>query len=378
MMRKLLALLMTVAVLGMMPAGKALAVSPGGAIARGIDVSKHNGAIDWSQVAASGINFAFIKAGSSKSGIDPQFAANITGAQAAGLRTGVYLYSYATTPEQAAEEARMVLEWIAPYTVNYPIVFDIEDSCHKGLSDQEMIDIVNAFCFAIDGAGYYPVVYSYKNMFTGKLSIVGWDKWVAQYGETCDYNNNVCFWQYSSHGNVSGVSGRVDVNYQFKDYSQLIIREGFAGHGGSVRFYRDWRMQKGWVDYNNTRYYLDGAGNLVSGWLTDTDGSTYYLSPADGSIARGQCQIDGANYFFDPASGVMLKGLQEIGGALYYYGETGALVQNQPLELNGISYQASPEGVLTQAAEHVPEEAAPAPEEAAPVPEEAAPEAVAP
>mgnify|MGYP002510373054 FL=1 len=358
MIRKILALLMTVAVLGMLPQREAAAVSPSGAIARGIDVSKHNGAVDWNQVAASGIDFTFIKVGSSKSGIDPQFAANITGAQAAGLRTGVYLYSYATTPEQAAEEAQMVLEWIAPYTVNYPIVFDIEDGCHKGLSDQEMIDIVNAFCFAVDGAGYYPVVYSYKNMFTGKLSIVGWDKWVAQYDETIDYNNNVCFWQYSSHGNVAGISGRVDLNYQFKDYSQLIIRDGFTGHGGSVRFYRDWRMQKGWVDHNNTRYYLDGAGNLVSGWLTDTDGSTYYLSPADGSIARGQCQIDGANYFFDPATGVRLTGLQEIGGQLYYYGETGALVQNQPLELNGIAYQASPEGVLTQAAAPAPEEEA--------------------
>jgi len=365
--KRLCALFAAAAVLGMMPAAEAAAVSASGAIARGIDVSKYNGAVNWNQVAASGINFTFIKAGSSKSGVDPQFAANMTGAQAAGLRTGVYLYSYATTPEQAAEEANMVLQWIAPYTVNYPIVFDIEDSCHKSLSNQELIDIINAFCTTIDAAGYYPAVYSYKNMFLGKLSNVGWDKWIALYQDTCDYNNNVCFWQYSSSGSVNGVGGRVDVNYQFKDYSQLIIQEGFIGHNGSVRFYRDWKMQKGWVDYNNTRYYLDGAGNLVSGWLTDADGSTYYLSPADGSIARGQCQVDGANYYFtaegvktvgwvvlndqkyfyDPATGGAMKTdwYSDEAGNFYFFDRASGVMLTGAQNIDGADYLFSPEGI---------------------------------
>lgn len=386
-MKRCCAAFLAVAALGLLPAGSAHAVTANGAISRGIDVSMHNGTVNWEQVAASGIQFTFIKAGSTKSGVDPQFAANITGAQASGLKTGVYLYSYATTPEQAANEADLVLQWIDPYTVNYPIVFDIEDPCHKSLTDQQMIDIINAFCMKIDAAGYYPVVYSYKNMFTSKLSIAGWDKWVAQYGDSCEYNNNVCFWQYSSHGSVNGVGGRVDVNYQYKDYSDLIIPEGFLAHNDSVRFYRNWRMQKGWIEYNDTRYYLDGAGNLVRGWFTDATG-TYYLTPEDGSIARGQCYIDGANYYFtaegvktsgwvmlndlkyyyDPATGVMvtgwfnaenktcfadadghiLTGSYEIDGLPYYFDETGALVRNQRLELNGAVYQASPEGVLTE------------------------------
>lgn len=294
------------------------AVSASGAIAQGVDVSKYNGDINWGQVAASGMKFAFIKVGSTKSGIDPNFASNITNAQAAGLKTGVYIYSYATTPQAAQEEANQVLQWISGYTVNYPVVFDIEDSCHKNLSESELISIINAFCFTIDAAGYYPMVYSYKNMFTGKLSICGWDKWVAQYSSACDYNNNVCFWQYSSSGSVSGFSGRVDVNYQYKDYSSLIIQEGFLEHDGNTRFYRNWRMQTGWVDYNNTRYYLDGAGNLVRGWFTDAAGATYYLSPADGSIARGQCVIDGADYYFT-AEGVKMNGWVVLGDQKYYY-----------------------------------------------------------
>ena len=316
--KKGMALLMTAAILAMLPnASVSAAVTANGAIAQGVDVSKHNGAVNWNQVAAAGMKFTFIKVGSTKSGVDPQFAANITGAQAAGLKTGVYLYSYATTPEQAREEANLVLQWIDGYTVNYPVVFDIEDRCHKGLSNQQLIDLVNAFCTTIDEAGYYPMVYSYKNFFDGKLGICGWDRWVAQYNSSCEHNNNVCFWQYSSSGKVNGFGGRVDVNYQYKDYSNLIIPEGFIEHNGNVRFYRNWRMQKGWVDFNDTRYYLDGAGNLVRGWYTEGD-KTYYLTPQDGSIARGQCNVDGADYYFT-AEGVKTTGWVTLDNQKYFY-----------------------------------------------------------
>ena len=315
--KRLMAILLAVITVWSFQVSNVSAVNANGAIAQGVDVSKHNGAINWGQVAAAGMKFAFIKVGSTKSGIDPNFASNITNAQAAGLKTGVYIYSYATTPEAAAQEADLVLQWISNYTVNYPVVFDIEDKCQRNLSNQQLIDIINAFCTKIDAAGYYPMVYSYKNMFAGKLSICGWDKWVAQYNNSCDYNNNVCFWQYSSYGNVSGFGSRVDVNYQYKDYSNLIIPEGFIDHNGNTRFYRNWRMQRGWVDYNNTRYYLDGAGNLVRGWFADETG-TYYLTPGDGSIARGQSVIDGAGYYFT-ADGVKMNGWVVLGDQRFYY-----------------------------------------------------------
>ena len=317
MLQKTVAMAMAAAVLGMLPMGQVSAANANGAIAQGVDASKHNGAVNWGQVAASGMQFAFIKVGSTYSGVDPQFATNITGAQAAGLKTGIYLYSYATTPEQAQQEANLVLQWIEGYTVNYPIVFDIEDKCHKNLSNQQLIDIINAFCTTIDAAGYYPMVYSYKNMFDTKLSICGWDRWVAQYNSSCGHTNNVCFWQYSSSGKVNGFSGGVDVNYQFKDYSNLIISDGFTEHNGNVRFYRNWKMQKGWVDFNDTRYYLDGAGNLVRGWYTEGD-KTYYLTPEDGSIARGQRNVDSADFYFT-AEGVKTAGWVVINDQKFFY-----------------------------------------------------------
>ena len=364
--KKAFAALVTVAMLGMLPCESVQAVSANGAIAKGIDVSKHNGAVNWQQVAASGMQFAFIKVGSTYSGIDPQFAANITGAQAAGLKTGVYIYSYATTPEQALNEANLVLQWIEPYTIHYPVVFDIEDKCHKSLSSQQMIDIINAFCTTIDAAGYYPMVYSYKNLFDNKLSIAGWDRWVAQYNDTCETNNNVCFWQYSSKGRVNGIGGNVDMNYQYKDYSSLIIPEGFIEHNGNVRFYQNWRMQRGWIGYNDTRYYLDGAGNLVRGWFTDTKG-TYYLSPSDGSIARGQCNVDGADYYFtaegiktsgwvvlndmkyfyEPANNGIMKRewLSDEKGNFYYFDKTDGHMYTGAQTIDGANFFFSPEGV---------------------------------
>lgn len=315
--KRIMAALLAAMIAWTLQPSAAYAVTANGAIAQGVDVSKHNGAINWGQVASSGMKFTFIKVGSTNSGIDPNFASNITNAQAAGLKTGVYIYSYATTPEAAVNEANLVLQWIDGYTVNYPVVFDIEDKCHKNLSNQQLIDIINAFCSTIDAAGYYPMVYSNKNMFVSKLSICGWDKWVAQYNDSCEYNNNVCFWQYSSYGSVKGFTSRVDVNYQYKDYGSLIIPEGFIAHNGNTRFYRNWRMQRGWVDYNDTRYYLDEAGNLVHGWFSDQNG-TYYLTPADGSIARGQCVVEGSDYYFT-AEGVKMSGWVLLGDRKYYY-----------------------------------------------------------
>ena len=91
--------------LAFVPALRVEAVGAGSSIARGIDVSKHNLGIDWSQVPSSGVSFVFVKAGSTNSGMDPYFDVNMRGANAAGLRTGVYLYSYANNVEVAKNEA---------------------------------------------------------------------------------------------------------------------------------------------------------------------------------------------------------------------------------------------------------------------------------
>ncbi|MDD3204124.1 MAG: GH25 family lysozyme [Lachnospiraceae bacterium] len=321
------------------------AVSSGNAMAMGIDVSFHQGAINWPAVAASGVKFAFIRIGSTKSGVDACFAANMQGAQASGIKTGVYIYSYANNVNEAINEANLVISWLGDFAVNMPVVYDIENSNQKVLDSGTIQAMCNAFCQTIDAAGYYPMVYSSKNWFTSKIGNIGYDKWVAQYNTACDYPGALAFWQASSSGQIAGVNTRVDIDYQYKDYSTLIIPTGFLPRAdGNVRFYNNYKMVRGWIDFNNTRYYTDAAGNLVRNqWFTDANG-TYYFTPTDGSIARGQMAVDGVNYYFD-ATGARKTGWIPLEtGKFYYDPATAAMVKGWFTDPSGIYYLSPEDG----------------------------------
>lgn len=351
--KKLTRLGRTVAAFGMagilafVPVQQALAIGAGSSIARGIDVSKHNLAIDWSQVPSSGVTFAFIKAGSTNSGVDPYFDANMRGANAAGIKTGVYLYSYATNAEQAKNEAELLLQWISNYTVSYPVVYDVEDSCQKNLSQAQMQEIINTFCSTIEAQGYYPVVYSNKNMFQNKIGNIGYDKWVAQYADALEYEG-ASFWQNTSHGSVPGIPTRVDMNYQFKDYSSIIIADGFADRGDQKVFYSNYRMQRNcWVGWEDRKYHLDENGFVQKGcWFEDETGR-YFLATKDGHALREDVTIQGVEYWFDE-NAVMQTGLvTRPNGNTYYYDETGALQKNVTVTVDGVNYEVNGKGVAT-------------------------------
>ena len=353
------------------PAVKVQAVGAGSSIARGIDVSKHNLAIDWSQVPSSGVSFVFVKAGSTNSGVDPYFDVNMRGANAAGLRTGVYLYSYATTPEQALTEAVFLLQWMSNYTVNYPVVYDIEDACHKNLSTAQLQEIITVFCTAIESQGYYPVVYSNKNMFQTKIGDIPYDKWVAQYADELQYSG-ASFWQNTSHGNVAGIPTRVDMNYQFKDYASLIVADGFAPRGDQTVFYAGYRMQRNcWANWEDKKYHLDENGFVQKGcWFEDETGR-YFLATKDGHALREDVTIEGQDYYFDE-NAVMQRGLvtKPDGNVYYYDPATGALQRNVTVNVDGTDYTVDGNGIAAVAAppaEPAPEAASvePAPADSA-------------
>ena len=345
-MKKVTALCLA-GVLALMPSWRVHAVGAGSSIAKGIDVSKHNLAIDWGQVPSSGVSFVFIKAGSTNSGVDPYFDANMRGANAAGLKTGVYLYSYATNAEQARNEANLLIEWIGNYTVNYPVVYDVEDASQKNLSQAQLQEIINTFCSTIEAHGYYPVVYSNKNMFVNKIGNIGYDKWVAQYADALEYNG-AAFWQNTSHGSVAGIPTRVDMNYQFKDYSSIIIADGFATRGEQKVFYANYRMQRScWVGWEDRKYHLDENGFVQKGcWFEDETGR-YFLATKDGHALREDVTIQGAEYYFDE-NAVMQTGLVlRPDGNTYYYDATGALQKNVTITIDGVSYEVDKKGIAT-------------------------------
>lgn len=312
-------------------------------------MSKHNLAIDWSQVASSGVTFAFIKAGSTNSGVDPYFDVNMRGANAAGIKTGVYLYSYATNAEQAKNEAELLLQWMSNYTVNYPVVYDVEDSCHKSMSQAQLQEIINTFCSAIEAQGYYPVVYSNKNMFQTKIGNIAYDKWVAQYADALEFDG-ASFWQNTSSGSVAGISTRVDIDYQFKDYSSVIIADGFTSRQGQTVFYSNYKMQRScWVSWEDKKYHLDENGFVQKGcWFEDETGR-YFLATKDGHALREEVTIEGVEYYFDE-NAVMQTGLvTRSDGNTYYYDETGALQRNTTVTIDGIDYVVDGNGIAAQA-----------------------------
>lgn len=332
------ALLLAVALLSLSPVAKVDAMARGPEVAMGIDVAKYQGVINWQQVKNSGVKFAMIRVGTTKKGMDEQFVNNINGANAVGIRTGIYIYSYATNPEQAAAEANLVLSWIAPYTVSFPIAIDIEDSCQKKLNAAQLQAIADTFCGIIAANGYEPMVYSSKNWFMGRMPVVSAPKWVAQYGGACEYPGEYAMWQSSSNGQVAGIAGRVDIDHLYSDYFSRLIPEGFNSYGGSIFYYHNFRKLYGWLNLSNGRYHADAVtGAINAGWFQDETG-IYYLDPTQGGLAKvGFADIDGSRYFFN-ANGVRCSGLIDVGGALAYANAEGVCQKGLiPLE-DGVHY----------------------------------------
>lgn len=199
---------------------------------KGIDVSKHQGNIDWTKVAADGVEFAFVRAGLRGYGTegklveDETFEQNVTGALQAGLKVGVYFYSQAITEEEVLEEANLVLEKVKPYNIQLPIVYDVEKvSGGKGranaLSVEERTHLTALFCQTIQDAGYKPMIYHNMEMSTLMLDLgqlEQYDKWFAYYNDDLYYPYAYKVWQYSEKGAVDGINEEVDLNIWVGDF----------------------------------------------------------------------------------------------------------------------------------------------------------------
>lgn len=195
---------------------------------KGIDVSRHQGTIDWNLVAQDGVEFAFIRVGyrgygTGKMVEDDQFEANIQGALACGIKVGVYYYSQAITSEEVLEEANFVLEKIRPYNIECPVVFDVEKvSGEPGrmndISVDDRTEFTRLFCETIKNAGYRPMIYHNTEMGAMMIRpelLEEYDKWFAAYNDTFYYPYEYKVWQYSQTGRVQGINGAVDLNISF-------------------------------------------------------------------------------------------------------------------------------------------------------------------
>ena len=197
----------------------------------GIDVSHHNGKINWTKVKESGVEFAMIRVGyrgQSSGGIyeDAYFKTNINGAVAAGIKVGVYFYSTAINEDEALEEAAWVVKKIAPYRITFPVVYDFEDFNSKrcvNVGGAECTKNANTFLNYVKSKGYEPMMYANKSDITSRLSRGSFSCkfWLAHYTTQTDYTGNVNMWQYTCKGSVPGISGNVDMNVAYFNYGTV-------------------------------------------------------------------------------------------------------------------------------------------------------------
>ena len=206
-------------------------------IYQGIDVSEHNGNINWTQVKNSGINFAIIRIGyrgygTAKLVKDAKFEDNYNGARNAGLKVGIYFFSQAINYNEGVEEAKKTVEWLNKRPLQYPIAFDTENSTGfpNGRADKISInartDAARGFCNQILASNYKTNIYASRDWFYHKLNMVAlanYDEWLAHYTENqnnrSNYTGRYQMWQYTSSGSISGISGRVDKNVSYYNYS---------------------------------------------------------------------------------------------------------------------------------------------------------------
>lgn len=194
----------------------------------GIDVSNHNGDIDWHKVAESGVEFAIISVGYrgyTEGGLneDESFAENIAGAAAAGLDVGVYFFSQAVSVTEAVEEAEFVLECIEGYDIAYPVVFDWETVASENARTNSVnrltaTNCAIAFCDKIKEAGYTPMVYFNKTSALVNFDLerlTGYDFWLASYSYLPGFDYHFQMWQYSCTGKIPGIGKEVDLNIMF-------------------------------------------------------------------------------------------------------------------------------------------------------------------
>ena len=313
-------------------------------LARGIDVSRWQGEINWSQVAADDVSFVMLGT-RSKGVVDPYFHRNIQQASAAGVKVGVYIYSLAVTVEMAEAEADFVLDLIHDYPVSYPVAFDMEDSTQGNLSKEELAAIANAFCKKISDSGYYPIIYANENWLKNKLdmSLMDYPVWVARYSARPSYQNPV-MWQATSTGSVKGINGNVDIDFQFKDFSGQIPANTWRTINGKRYYYSNYAKQKNaWAQDSSDWYYMDSEGLASTGWIT-VSGSRYYLDETTGKMQTGWRQDQGKWYYLG-SSGAVKKGWIEDNGA-WYYTDSNGIMQTGWLDADGKRYYMESSGKM--------------------------------
>lgn len=205
----------------------------------GIDLSKHNGTVDFKKVKSSGVKFVILRCGyaslSDRRNLykDEKFEEYYNGARQVGLSIGVYFYSRANNSQLALEEGKFILNTIKNKVIDYPVWLDVEDKqTLNSVSRETMTNTIITALEYIESRGYYTGIYTGQYILKDNLiesKLTKYDKWIAQWGKQCTYKGQYNMWQFGGETNllksvkVNGVSSKCcDQNYAYIDYSKII------------------------------------------------------------------------------------------------------------------------------------------------------------
>lgn len=213
-----------------------------------MDVSRHQGVIDWDAVKANGkVDGVMLKTVSTngrlskrKDGlyIDPTFERNYAECKRVGLPVGVYYYTYATDKQMADAELDLLKTALTGKTFELPISVDVEDNKIKKLSTQELTDLAAYALGTVERWGFYALLYvglyfAQTELYMGGAALRPYDVWLAKYPKDQrktkpEDKPKTAFafgmWQYTSTARMPGVSTNVDMSHAYKDYASIIKR----------------------------------------------------------------------------------------------------------------------------------------------------------
>ena len=201
---------------------------------KGVDVSRHQGIIDWDKfLEDEHSDFVIIRAGFGKNNIDAQAVRNVAECERLGIPYGLYWFSYALTPEMARREAEYLSDFVGSHKPSYPLVYDFEyDSVTHAvkngvkISRDFVLNCTEQFCHRLEELGFYAMFYCnndyYQRYYQASKVAEKYDMWYARYATSP--GRPVTLWQKSESGWVKGIQGKVDLDQTERDYPKIIIR----------------------------------------------------------------------------------------------------------------------------------------------------------
>lgn len=239
----------------------------------GIDVSQHNGKIDWDAMKRSGVSFAIIRSSWGHFVEDSQFRRNVRECERIKLPYGLYHYSYVSNTKEMKEECDGFLRLCKSCRPSYPCYLDMEDAdgwkkAHH-VSDAQNIETCYYTCRELEKAKFYAGIYANLYWLTHQLNsrrLDRFDKWVAQWASKNTYDRPYGMWQFTSDGRINGYGGRLDLDYAYKDYPRIIREKGLNGFDAKPEPAKPGKQEK----------YKVGTPVTYTGLWTQANGGNWY------------------------------------------------------------------------------------------------------